>query len=123
MDYIKQAQSLWQVVKDEDVVGRNTAQRVGDAGVQSMEAVKIIDHTLSVKVRSLASGSPRGTFPTVSKLRVAFPNGDNGIYIAIDTGHWHYWNGSSWKDGGVYQTTLDGGVRAEKGNKIYTDIL
>ena len=28
---------------------------------------------------------------------------DKGIYIATDNGHWYYWNGSSYKDGGAYQ--------------------
>lgn len=28
---------------------------------------------------------------------------DKGIYIGTDTGHWYYWNGTQYADGGVYQ--------------------
>lgn len=30
---------------------------------------------------------------------------DNGVAVATDTGHWYYWDGSSYADGGVYQAT------------------
>lgn len=41
---------------------------------------------------------------------------DKGIYVGTDTGHWYYWNGSSYKDGGVYQATeiADGSVVTSK---------
>lgn len=35
---------------------------------------------------------------------LAFTN-DKGIYIGTDTGHWYYWNGNQYADGGVYQAT------------------
>ncbi len=28
---------------------------------------------------------------------------DKGIYVGTDTGHWYYWNGSTYADGGIYQ--------------------
>lgn len=30
---------------------------------------------------------------------------DKGIYIGSNTGHWYYWNGTQYADGGVYQAT------------------
>jgi hypothetical protein len=30
----------------------------------------------------------------------------DGIWIGSDTGHWYYWNGTQYVDGGVYQTDL-----------------
>ena len=30
---------------------------------------------------------------------------DNGVAVATDTGHWYYWNGSKYIDGGVYQAS------------------
>ena len=29
---------------------------------------------------------------------------DKGIWVGTDTGHWYYWNGTQYADGGVYQT-------------------
>lgn len=31
---------------------------------------------------------------------------DKGIYVGSDTGHWYYWNGSQYADGGTYQSTV-----------------
>lgn len=30
---------------------------------------------------------------------------DKGIYVGTDTGHWYYWNGAQYVDGGLYQAT------------------
>lgn len=53
--------------------------------------------------QSVAEGSPKGTYTTITALNTAFPTGTTGIYIITGTGHWHYWNGIIWADGGVYQ--------------------
>ena len=41
---------------------------------------------------------------------------DKGIYIGSDTGHWYYWNGSQYVDGGVFQAVElnDGSVTLDK---------
>ena len=31
----------------------------------------------------------------------------DGIWIGSDTGHWYYWNGTKYVDGGVYQTAVN----------------
>lgn len=58
---------------------------------------------LQAMVKALASGSPKGTYPTLDALNKALPNGASGIYVTSDNGHWWYWN-QEWKDGGVYQS-------------------
>ncbi|RHB84887.1 SGNH/GDSL hydrolase family protein [Streptococcus lutetiensis] len=55
----------------------------------------------NTEVRNIVSGSPKGTFSSLADLQSAKPNGDTGIYITTDNGHWWYWSGS-WKDGGLY---------------------
>ena len=55
----------------------------------------------NTEVRNIVSGSPKGTFSSSADLQSAKPNGDTGIYITTDNGHWWYWAGS-WKDGGLY---------------------
>lgn len=61
--------------------------------------------TLDIKINSQATGSPKGTFPTVTDLTTAYPSGNTNIYVVTADGNWYYWNGSAWVSGGVYQAT------------------
>lgn len=57
-------------------------------------------------VSSLASGSPKGVYATVSALTSAIPAGDSNIYVVVADGKWYYWNGlGAWVAGGIYQST------------------
>lgn len=43
-------------------------------------------------------------YPNANAIKQAYPNGSQGIFVAVDTGHqWYYVNGQ-WTDGGVYQS-------------------
>lgn len=66
-------------------------------------------------IQNVASGSPKGVFPNLSELQSAKPNGDSGIYITTDNGHWYYYN-DGWRDGGTYQAIelADGSVTPQK---------
>ena len=55
------------------------------------------------EVESLSSGSPKGVYSTLADLQSAYPTGTTGIYVVSSTGHWYYWNGMEWTDGGTYQ--------------------
>lgn len=68
---------------------------------QSEEVAKEIED-LIVK-NGVIDGSPRGVYASLSALRTAYPSGASGVYLTTDNGHWYYWNGSAWTDGGVYQ--------------------
>jgi lysophospholipase L1-like esterase len=57
------------------------------------------------EVQAIASGSPKGTYATLSALQTAFPTGNANIYLVTADGKWYYWNGSAWTAGGVYQAT------------------
>lgn len=66
------------------------------------------------EVQAVASGSPKGTYATLSALQTAKPSGDTNIYVVTADGNWYYWNGTAWTAGGVYQTTIvKDGVNAE----------
>ena len=56
---------------------------------------------------SLIDGSPKGVYANLSALQTAFPSGASGVYITSDNGHWYYWNGTAWTDGGVYHSSED----------------
>lgn len=72
--------------------------------------------TASLKADAMASGSPKGVYATLTDLQTAFPTGTTGAYLVTADGHWYYWNGSAWTDGGVYQATglVDGSVSGDK---------
>ena len=54
------------------------------------------------QVQQAASGSPKGVYATLEALQAAYPTGTSGIYLVSANGHWYYWNGSAWADGGQY---------------------
>ena len=58
---------------------------------------------MAEQLHNLAEAGPKGVYANLSALQAAKPNGDSGIYITADNGHWWYWNGA-WRDGGVYQS-------------------
>ena len=61
---------------------------------------------MTAKMRSLAEAGPKGVFTNTAELQSNLPNGAGGIYLTSDTGHWYFWNGSAWEDGGSYQSPL-----------------
>ncbi|WP_164848945.1 SGNH/GDSL hydrolase family protein [Lactobacillus johnsonii] len=51
-------------------------------------------------------------FPTAEDLKTAYPNGKDGVFIAMDSGHGYiYWNGS-WTDCGPLINVTDNGAIA-----------
>ena len=58
---------------------------------------------ITTRISNIVEGSPKGVYANLSALKTAKPNGDSGIYITADNGHWYYYN-NGWKDGGVYQS-------------------
>ena len=65
-----------------------------------------IENDLSVvqtAIANIGDASPAGVYATLSALEAAYPSGDTNIYIVSADGHWYYWNGVSWTDGGTYQ--------------------
>lgn len=56
-------------------------------------------------IAAVASGSPKGTYATLTALQTALPTGNTNIYVVTADGNWYYWNGSAWTAGGVYQST------------------
>lgn len=64
--------------------------------------------SLSNQIKSLSSGSPKGSYATVSALKSANP--ETGVYVIQEDGHLYSWtkNGSDAIDLGVYQAVLLG---------------
>ncbi len=101
---------VWNETTQEYVwVGDNTLD-LGDyytkeQGEQFEQEIDTRVSSVENELSSVASGSPAGVYATLSDLQTAHPTGDNKIYVVSADGHWYYWNGSAWTDGGVYQAT------------------
>ena len=63
-------------------------------------------NNFDAEIQNVTSGSPKGVYTNLAALQAAKPNGDSGIYITADNGHWYYYN-SGWQDGGVYQASMN----------------
>ena len=60
---------------------------------------------IATQLQNMVSASPKGTYPNLTTLQQAKPNGDTGTYITLDNKNWNYWNGSEWVAGGIYQSS------------------
>ena len=65
---------------------------------KSISTDKLDDNVLSL----IGSLKPSGTDTSTSILAYT---SNKGIYVATDNGHWYYWNGDRYVNGGVYQAT------------------
>lgn len=70
---------------------------------------------LDMITSSLASGSPKAVYATLTALQSAKPTGDSSIYLVTADGKWYYWNGT-WTAGGTYQATqlTDSSITTDK---------
>lgn len=59
-----------------------------------------------------------GTKANLAEIQSTFPTGDAKRYVTADTGHWYFWNGSAWTDGGIFQGVgiADGSITASMAN-------
>ena len=62
---------------------------------------------VNTKQNVLQPQKPKGTYENLSALQTAYPSGASGVYLTSDNGHWYYWNGTQYADGGVYQTAVN----------------
>lgn len=76
--------------------------------IDSVVNSKADEAEIKAMLNNILDGSPKGTYSSISALRTAKPTGDKGIFITTDNGHWNYWNGSAWADGGSYQSPIEG---------------
>ena len=76
---------------------------------KSISTDKLDDNVLSL----IGSLKPSGTDTSTNILAYT---SNKGIYVATDNGHWYYWDGSQYVNGGVYQASeiADGSITPKK---------
>lgn len=87
------------------------AIRTAPYGIDTREAMAQMMMFLYSTVQSIGDSfsidmSPTDTFENVAKLKEKYPNGQQGVFVVQDTGHWYFWSelDEVWKDGGIYQS-------------------
>ena len=55
-------------------------------------------------------------FNSLDELKLTYPSGKKGIFVAIDTGHFYFWQDNAWKDCGSFQSAgiADNSINIEK---------
>jgi hypothetical protein len=121
IDLINQNQVVKQTDYNTFVSQTNTslAQKANQTDVTNsltLKADKTITDNIQSQVSSLASGAPKA----VSLVSQMTDTTKNYVYTGTETGytsgHWYYWNGSAWLDGGTYQSAgiTDGSIGSTK---------
>lgn len=89
---------------------------------KNLKAVMQKSKEYTDNIYSLATNNIAGVDTSTNIL--AFTS-NNGIYIGSDTGHWYYWNGTQYVDGGVYQASevTDGSITYNKINTNFVENL
>lgn len=96
-----------------DTVGRIEAEiKAGDVVTlhdfnKQIQAIKDSQSNLSQQINDQLSKIQVQTkvYASLNDLEAAYPNGQDGLFMVMDTQHWYYWNGSQWEDGGAYKGT------------------
>ena len=73
-------------------------------GNYALQGTLLADDIINLIANGVVDGSPRAVYGSLTDLQTAYPNGANGVYLTSDNGHWYYWNGTAWTDGGAYCT-------------------
>jgi lysophospholipase L1-like esterase len=96
----------------------SVAQKANVNDVQSLVTNKAEKSYVDTQIQAVASGSPKGTYANLTDLQTAFPTGNANIYLVLADGKWHYWNGTTWTAGGVYQATGISTVNQKEINNV-----
>ncbi|WP_231181814.1 phage tail protein [Clostridium botulinum] len=93
--------------------------------LKNLQTKKADQSFVDSQIATIVSGAPKGTYPTLTALKEAYPGGAEGIFLVLENGHWYYWNKekTEWLDGGVYQATSikNNGVTVEKCDFVTID--
>lgn len=95
-------------------MGQLAMQSVTDPNSVAKQAYDIANNELSRRLAQMDNGVH--AYPNADAIKQAYPNGKDGIFVAVDTGHHWYWVNNSWKDGGAYQSPgiVDESVKFKK---------
>lgn len=83
-----------------------SAAGAANTAASSANSAASAANTAAATAASFVGTGPAGYYATLTALQAAYPTGDTGIYVELEYGHWYYWSGSAWIDGGLFQAPL-----------------
>ena len=83
-----------------------TAAGAANSAASSANSAASAANTAAATAASFVGTGPAGYYATLTALQAAYPEGDTGIYVELEYGHWYYWSGIAWTDGGLFQAPL-----------------
>ena len=83
-------------------MGQLAMQSVTDPNSVAKQAYDIANNELSRRLAQMDNGVH--AYPNADAIKQTYPNGKDGIFVAVDTGHQWYWINGAWKDAGTYQS-------------------
>lgn len=86
--------------------GRDFRDHLNKNWTSGNRALANLNSLYGANTAGKATFTPSGTLSTLAELNTQYPDGEVGIFVTADTGHWYYWSGSNWTDGGDYQAAL-----------------
>lgn len=98
----KMGQLAMQSVTDPNSVAKQAYDIGNKAYDIGNKAYDIAENELSRRLAQMDNGVH--AYNNADAIKKAYPNGKDGIFVAVDTGHQWYWVNNSWKDAGVYQS-------------------
>jgi lysophospholipase L1-like esterase len=61
---------------------------------------------IATVLATAVSGAPKDYFYTLNALKSYYPEGADGIFLVLESGHIYIWNGEDWADAGKYQSSV-----------------
>lgn len=77
-------------------------QNIDDYKNKINQEINDFENTINTKVNSIITPSPAGVYPNIASIPTSADK--TRIYLTSNDGHWVYWNGTEWVDGGLYQS-------------------
>jgi len=110
-DKIDAIKSITSELKDKD--------KSQDADINAVDnKLSGFRNELNNKIDDIVSPKPVDFVSSVSELNSKYPNGADGIVVVNSDGHWYYYTGGDWHQGGEYMTSNIHPILDENGNGI-----
>lgn len=102
-DINKRIDEFNQTLRDEMAKMQGTVSNAIDTINKGNETMW--QNVLNLINNKLNNGAITGTFATQADLKAKYPNGADGVFLALDNKHLYYWNpnNSTWEDAGSYE--------------------
>lgn len=88
-----------------EILNARGGQSSLDSRLDEIETKESEDYkSLNNKIINFQNYGIKGVLASLSEIQSKYPSGSTSIFVANDNKHWYFWNGSSWLDGGAFNS-------------------